>query len=327
MSAVQKKLMNKHPKISIITPSYNQADYLEETILSIIQQGYPNLEYIIIDGGSTDGSIDIIKKYEAQISYWVSETDEGQYDAVQKGFDKSTGEIMAWINADDKYHHNAFFAVAEIFKTFPQVHWLQGYPTEYNEQGVTINRITLPWARWSKYRYHTYDFQFIEQESCFWTRSLWERAGGYINTDLKLASDMELWMRFFRHEQLYTTLILLAGFRHRTSNQRSKDFRETYLEECLQTIKKEWEGFSLLQKIHLRCLQIIGPFFGLLFFFHLPLVGYFYIKLYRLPRVIGFDIDNNKYCFTHEQAKHPPIIIRGKQISIDGTLKWLGIRK
>ncbi len=93
-----------YPKISIVTPSFNHAQFLEETILSVITQNYPNLEYVIIDGGSTDGSVDIIKKYEKHLTYWVSEPDNGHGDALNKGFAKSTGEIMAWINSDDKYY-------------------------------------------------------------------------------------------------------------------------------------------------------------------------------------------------------------------------------
>jgi glycosyltransferase involved in cell wall biosynthesis len=91
------------PKISIITPSFNQAQFLDATVQSILSQNYPNLEYIIIDGGSTDGSLEIIKKYEKHLHFWCSEPDAGQYDAINKGFAHSTGEIMAWLNSDDMY--------------------------------------------------------------------------------------------------------------------------------------------------------------------------------------------------------------------------------
>ncbi len=107
-----------YPKISIVTPNLNQGKFLEETILSVLDQKYPNLEYIIIDGGSTDNSIDIIKKYEKNLFYWTSEKDNGMYEAIQKGFEKATGDIMAWINSDDLYHRNVFFVVAEIFSNF-----------------------------------------------------------------------------------------------------------------------------------------------------------------------------------------------------------------
>ena len=112
------------PKISIITPSFNQAEFLEQTITSVFSQNYPNLEYIIIDGGSTDRSVEIIKKYADKLTYWVSEPDKGHGDALNKGFNHSTGEIMAWINSDDFYFPWTFSIVSEIFKDLPQIYWL-----------------------------------------------------------------------------------------------------------------------------------------------------------------------------------------------------------
>jgi glycosyltransferase involved in cell wall biosynthesis len=109
-----------YPKISIVIPSYNQGKYLEETILSVINQNYPNLEYVIIDDGSTDNSVEIIKKYEKYLTYWVSEKDNGQSDAINKGLKKCTGEIFNWLNSDDYLETNALFKIAEAYKKIPK---------------------------------------------------------------------------------------------------------------------------------------------------------------------------------------------------------------
>lgn len=225
-----------YPKISIITPNFNGGEYLEQTILSVLSQNYPNLEYIIIDGGSTDNSIDIIKKYESQLRYWISEPDNGLYEAVQKGFDKSTGEIMAWINSDDVYHPKAFFTVAEIFN-LDGVNWLQGVPSTLDEMGRTIGVSKV--KKWSKLNYYLGSFHWIQQESVFWRRSLWEVSGAKLATEMKYASDLELWIRFFRHEKLFVTNALLAGFRMRSKNQLSLDFADAYFNEANDKIKNE----------------------------------------------------------------------------------------
>ena len=224
--------LNNLPKISIITPSFNQVKYLENTIQSVVGQGYPNLEYIIIDGGSTDGSIDVIRKYEKHLTFWCSEPDGGLYDALQKGFEKSTGDIMAWLNSDDMYHRRSLFVVAEIFSQFNDIQWLTGVATYFNEEGNLVN-IRLQDEAWSIYRFllRGRDFTFIQQESTFWRRSLWERSGNCLSTHYALAGDFELWRRFFQYEKLYTVHTPLAGFRFRTSNQKSLEQRDVYNQE------------------------------------------------------------------------------------------------
>ena len=228
-----------YPKISIITPNFNGEKYLEQTIQSVLSQNYPNLEYIIIDGGSTDNSVEIIKKYESQLAFWVSESDKGLYDAVQKGFDKSTGDIMAWINSDDLYHPKAFFTVAEIFK-FSEVNWLQGIPSIFDEMGRTVAVSGI--KRWSKLDYYLGNFKWIQQESVFWRRSLWESAGSKLSTEMKYAGDLELWLRFFRHEKLYVTNALLGGFRQQPEGQLSLNFIGEYMEEARAKIEDEVEN-------------------------------------------------------------------------------------
>jgi glycosyltransferase involved in cell wall biosynthesis len=223
-------------KISIITPNFNGAKYLEETILSVLGQNYPDLEYIIIDGGSDDGSIDIIKKYEKKLSYWISEPDNGMYEAIQKGFDKSTGEIMAWINSDDMYHRNAFFTIAEIFDTLPEVNWVVGASTVYDESGRTV--CVSQSRQFTKFDFCNHDFKWLQQESVFWRRSLWKKAGAYLNRNLKYSGDFELWLRFFQYEKLYVTHALIGGFRWRRVNQISLEHLEDYLQETNSVIEK-----------------------------------------------------------------------------------------
>lgn len=223
------------PKISIITPSFNQGQFIEQTILSILNQNYPNLEYIIIDGGSIDNSVDIIKKYASCLHYWISEPDRGMYDAIQKGFDRSTGVIMGWINSDDEFSIKSFFTAVQVFSDYPQIKWLNGIPNQMDEDGRIIGVGAVP--MWNKYKYLKNDFKYIQQEGMFWRRNLWEKAGGYIDTKLELASDMELWSRFFQHEELYYINTILGTYRARTKNQKSLEQLDHYNAEALSVIK------------------------------------------------------------------------------------------
>lgn len=130
------------PRISIVTPSYNQAQFLEETIRSVLLQGYPDLEYIIIDGGSTDGSVEIIEKYEPWLAYWVSERDQGQSHAINKGFERTTGEILAWLNSDDVYLSNVFGCIAPYFGVNPNVGLVYGNCCEIDENSQIVKVLT-----------------------------------------------------------------------------------------------------------------------------------------------------------------------------------------
>ena len=306
--------MNQFPKISIVTVNYNGSKFLEETILSVLNQNYPNLEYIIIDGGSTDGSVEIIKKYESKLAYWVSEKDQGQYHAVQKGFDKSTGEIMAWINSDDLYVPYAFYGVAQIFSEFPKIKWLMGIPREYNEHGVMMSRITLPWGRWSKHRYYTFDFQFIQQESTFWKRELWEASGSKMNLDYKYAGDMELWARFFRSAKLHTTSATFAGFRYNSQNQRSIEFRQAYLQECARALKTELKQLSYLKRIGYFFMKPFGIFFGAFFFYDIPIFNIIYPLLFGLPKPIHYNFITNRFIKKNLLVKLPPLFLWNRQV-------------
>ena len=228
------------PAISIITPSFNQGEFLEECIDSVLSQNYPNLEYIIMDGGSSDGSVEIIKKYEKYLAYWQSQPDGGQYNAINDGFKKTTGEIMAWLNSDDKYHHNAFFKVAHVFSTHENVEWLTGRHTLWDKDGAVqlIETEWLPEHSREKFFQKQYDKPWIQQESTFWRRSLWEKAGSGLATDLDYAGDLELWLRFFRFAPLYTVDALLGGYRVH-GNQKAALFMDKYREEAERVIDEE----------------------------------------------------------------------------------------
>ena len=200
------------PKISIVTPVFNSAKYLEQTITSVLLQHYPNLEYFIIDGGSTDGTLDIIKRYERQISGWISEPDKGMYDALNKGFARTSGEIMGWISATDKLHTGGLAVVGSVFRDMPpHVEWITGRATWFSDEGMTIGVLDLP--HWSRFRFLAGANRYIQQESTYWRRSLWEKAGSRTESSCRNGADFELWVRFFRHAKIYPVDALIGGFR------------------------------------------------------------------------------------------------------------------
>ncbi|AFZ21370.1 glycosyltransferase family 2 protein [Allocoleopsis franciscana] len=230
------------PKISIVTPSFNQVEFIEATIQSILNQGYPNLEYIIIDGGSTDGSVEIIKKYEKYLHFWCSEPDAGQYDAINKGFAHSTGEIMAWLNSDDMYCSWALKTVASIMSELSEVDWLTTLaPAYWDWYGFCYGITSI--TGYSRKAYldgfylpgeHKTCLGWIQQESTFWRRNLWQRVGGFIASEFSLAGDFDLWSRFYSHADLYGTPSPLGGFRYQP-NQRSRQL-EKYLVEAQKSL-------------------------------------------------------------------------------------------
>ena len=232
--------MKNFPKISIVTPSFNQDEFLEECIDSVLSQNYPNLEYVVMDGGSSDNSVAIIRKYEKYLTYWQSKPDGGQYHAINDGFRRTTGEIMAWLNSDDKYHHNAFFKIAWLFSHCQEIEWLTGRHSLWDKNGELIDVYTgdIPLFDRASHLNGQYIEICIQQESTFWRRSLWERAGGYLCADIDYAGDLELWTRFYRFAPLHMTEHLLGGYR-KHGNQKTVLNPEHYFNEAKKVIAAE----------------------------------------------------------------------------------------
>lgn len=180
-------------RISVVTPSYNQGGYLEETIRSVLDQKYPDLEYIVMDGGSTDGSVDIIRKYEDRMAHWQSERDAGQADALRRGFWMATGEVFAWINSDDRLEPGALAAVGDFFSLHPETDLAYGNLDFIDAAG---KRLFTAYPVLDL-RILIYENPFVPQQAMFWRRGLYEKIGG-IDPALRFAMDFDLTLRFLR---------------------------------------------------------------------------------------------------------------------------------
>jgi hypothetical protein len=207
-------------KISIVTPNFNGAEWLERAIQSVISQDYRNIEYIVMDGGSSDGSLQIIERHRTHITKFVSEKDNGQYDAIAKGFSLATGDILCWLNSDDVYFPWTMRVVARIFSDFPQIQWLMGVRCELRDGALQGISDVIPFPRdvIRSGAFHPRGLGCIMQEASFWRRSLYEKVGG-ISVDWPFAGDYELWIRFAEQTDLVVTTALLGGFNHTGKNR------------------------------------------------------------------------------------------------------------
>lgn len=198
------------PRITIVTPSFNQAKYLPETIESVIKQDYPNLEYIIIDGGSTDGSVDVIKRYERHLAYWVSEKDSGQSEAINKGFKKATGELFTWVNSDDVLLPGSLQTVAEYYGKCNQPDIITGNVVYIDDKGRITRFLRLP--RQSRFFF----FRGVWHASApaiFFKSSLFQSVGG-VHVHYHLCMDFDLWMRMMnKGARIVHTPRFLGGYR------------------------------------------------------------------------------------------------------------------
>lgn len=232
-------MTNALQTIALVTPNLNLAPFLEQSLKSVLCQGYPALEYVVVDGGSTDQSLPILRRYEDQLHRLIIEPDAGHADALNKGFRCTSGEIMGWINSDDLLHRNALATVDAVFAAFPEVDWITGRPTTAMGGGGKPTTFQIGRGRsFSRGDLLAGDFMWIQQESTFWRRNLWNRAGGSLDTGVGLAVDFELWLRFSRHAKLYTVDALVGAFRRR-GGQRSVVQQNEYMREAESLIAEE----------------------------------------------------------------------------------------
>lgn len=185
-----------YPRISLVTPSFNQGRFIEQTITSVVGQNYPNLEYIVIDGASTDGTVDVLKKYDPQIDFWVSAADKGQADAINQGFARATGEILAWLNSDDVYEPGVLAQVAELFRDRPDVDVISGRCRLW--YGDSRDRLMEPsplrtYDDFLKIRANWLNGRLIVQPEAFFRRRAFEKTGG-LREELHYSFDWHLWL-------------------------------------------------------------------------------------------------------------------------------------
>ncbi len=226
--------MKKFPLVSIITPSYNQANYLEATMLSVLNQDYPNIEYIVIDGGSDDGSVDLIRRYEGRIAHWISEKDAGQTDAINKGFNLAKGEILAWINSDDTYEPGAVSAAVTYLAENPELGFVYGDCNYIDASGKVIGKFN---ARQTDLRKLERGYVHIPQQAFFFRAELWRQVGP-LDDSFYFAMDYDLWVRLARKAPFrYFPGRTLANFR---------------LHEDAKTVSADARCWPEMLRVHLR---------------------------------------------------------------------------
>ncbi|HEY4815327.1 MAG TPA: glycosyltransferase family 2 protein [Chthoniobacterales bacterium] len=213
-------------RISIVTPSFNQGRYIERTIRSVLLQGYADLEYIVMDGGSADNTLEVLQKYQDRFAYWTSAPDKGQADAIARGLEHSTGEIMAYLNSDDVLAPGTLHFVDRFFSEHPKVDAIYSHRLSIDEH----DRVIWHWLLPVHISYMMKRWDFIPQETCFWRRRLFERAGN-IDSSYRFAMDYDLFVRYMKRGKFQRVNRFLAAFRVHPESKTTKEFKTIGMEE------------------------------------------------------------------------------------------------
>ena len=244
------------PLVTIVTPSFNQADYLEATIKSVLEQSYPHIEYIIMDGGSTDGSVDVIQKYAGKLRCWESAKDKGQTDAINKGFNRAKGDILAWLNSDDTYANpNAIADAVNFLLANPEVAMVYADCDFINEQGQVIGKFASRQTDYAKLRT---GYVHIPQQTMFFRARYWKELGP-LDPSFYFAMDYDLWVRIARQAPIqYLPGKTWANFRIHTSSKTNVNDERGWKEMLRVHYRDGGSFFSpIVAKYYLR--KIIGP--------------------------------------------------------------------
>ncbi|CAG1012937.1 MAG: glycosyltransferase [Anaerolinea sp.] len=231
--------MEPLPTITVVTPSYNQGRFLEQTIRSVLDQGYPNLEYMVIDGGSKDQSLAIIHRYADRLSYWVSEPDQGQASAINKGFARATGEIMGWLNSDDLLAPGALWQIGQVFQRHPEVKIVCALRRLINADGAYlrdyITEMPVPFV--------LKRMCVVAQETTYWRREVYEQLGG-LDESYHFAMDYEYWQRMLKAGFTFTQIPQFWGIMRRHEHSKTATLSEVFTGD-LKRIFQQYLGRPL----------------------------------------------------------------------------------
>jgi glycosyltransferase involved in cell wall biosynthesis len=245
------------PRVSIVTPSYNQGHFIEKTILSVIGQDYSNLEYIVLDSASNDSTNEILDKYSPYIDMVIREKDKGQADAINRGFQLCTGDILAYLNSDDCYATETVVStVVKHFQTDPEVDVVYGQRRFIDEDGYF--RFSYPTRPFCEKSLHL--SCYMHQESTFWSRGIYEKAGGFVDESYQFAMDYELWMRFLKFGAKVSGFDDVFGlFRYYDNQKSTAQWQQVGLPE-IERVYKQYADRCLTEKEMIDCHQ--EYFFG-----------------------------------------------------------------